>query len=88
MAGLGAELPLPARVVLGHYGINWLTSAATGNFSRLQVITDSQFSVLTVSGAEGTPPTGQTIPGGTIIDLPFTAITKTSGIAFAVKSPA
>jgi len=87
---LGARLKLAAAVVLGHYGMVWLGNgaAATGNFCRLHVVTESVFAVLTVTGATGTPPTAVAIPAGSVIELPFTAITKTSGIAYAVKAPA
>ncbi len=78
-------------VFLGAEGIEWLSGAKAmvgAHACRLQIITESQFSALTVEGAVNAPPTATAIPAGTTFDFQFTAITQTSGLSVAVLAPA
>jgi hypothetical protein len=63
------------------------TTARTGNWYAIQILSDTVFSTLTTSIAnDGDTLAGVTIPAGNVIYGPFTAITLTSGKAIAYKS--
>lgn len=54
------------------------TSAITGNFQAIQILTDAQFSTFTETDGTGSM-TGFVIPAGTVIYGKITAYTLTSG---------
>jgi hypothetical protein len=66
------------------------TTAVTGKFYAIQVLTDTVFSLLTENSKSGDAMTGFTIPAGTTIinGLGITAFTLTSGRVRAYKLPA
>jgi len=66
------------------------TTAVTGKFYAIQVLTDAQFSLLTENSKSGDDMTGFTIPAGTTIinGLGITAFTLSSGRVRAYKLPA
>jgi len=63
------------------------TTAVTGKFFALQMLSDCEFSTLTENGKSGDVMTGFTIPAGTILynGLGFTAFTLTSDKVRAYK---
>jgi len=65
------------------------TTAVTGKFYAIQVLTDTVFALLTENGKSGDAMTGITIPAGTTIinGLGITAFTLTSGSVRAYKLP-
>lgn len=54
------------------------TTAVTGQFKTIQLLTDTTFSVLTETGASGSI-TGISLPAGLVLNGAFTAYTLASG---------
>lgn len=59
------------------------TTAVTGSFVKIKVITAATFSTLTMTGATGDAMTGFAFPAGFEIEGPITAFTLTSGSVLA-----
>jgi hypothetical protein len=55
------------------------TTAVTGSFYAVQVLTDAVFTTFTEEGAEGDAMTSITLPAGTTIFGRITAVTASSG---------
>lgn len=62
------------------------TTATTGDFCRIQCLTQTTFAALTDTLATGDALTGFAIPAGTELQGKFTAFTLTSGAVRAYKS--
>lgn len=62
------------------------TTAVTGNFCRIEVVTAATFSTLTCPKASGDAMTGIAFPANFAIKTPITAFTLTSGSVLAYKS--
>lgn len=63
------------------------TTAITGNFHAIQILTAATFSLLTDTTASGDAITGIEISAGTTLVGNFTAFTLTSGAVRAYKKP-
>ena len=70
--------------VAGSGAVEYLTSTAvkTGSWRQVHCLTDSVFAVFSRTGATGSI-TGITLPAGTLLIGPVTAITLTSGAVAA-----
>ena len=62
------------------------TTAITGDFCAIQILTDAVFSLITDSLASGDAITSLTLPAGLVLYGKFTAFTLTSGAVRAYKS--
>lgn len=64
------------------------TTAVTGDFCAIQILTDAVFSLLTDSGASGDAITSVSLPAGLVLYGRFTAFTLTSGAVRAYRATA
>lgn len=63
------------------------TTAITGEFYELQLLTATTFALLTDLTASGDAITGIALPAGTVLRGNFTAFTLTSGAVRAYRKP-
>lgn len=76
-----------ALVALGQRGATAKTTGLlTGNFAAIQVVTATTFDNLTALNSNFSDLLGVSLPAGTIIYGPFTAVGATSGLYVAYKA--
>lgn len=82
MSSINAELAIEYSMGNGGFGLVTATSAQTGNYVGLQVVTPTVFASITGNGITGTW-SGTSIPAGTVIVGPITGFQLTSGAVIA-----
>jgi len=82
MSSINAELAVEYSMGNGGFGLVTSTSAQTGNYVALQVLTPTVFTSISGNGITGTW-SGTSIPAGIVIVGPITGFQLTSGSVIA-----
>ena len=82
MSSINAELAIEYSMGNGGFGLVTSTSAQTGNYVALQVLTPTVFTSISGNGITGTW-SGTSIPAGMVIVGPITGFQLTSGAVIA-----
>ena len=82
MSSINAELAIEYSMGNGGFGLVTSTSAQTGNYVALQIVTPTVFTSISGNGITGTW-SGTSIPAGMVIVGPITGFQLTSGAVIA-----